>query len=121
DRVWNGIHRSLHSRRKWYTATGVLLLFTTMLFISIEIVSTGDRHINPAHLLSELSLNTASNKNHTIPTVPGNIAEIQQTPANQTQNLNRNDRQTNIRPFPVSSPVNYNSDLLVTGATRLSS
>ncbi|MBC8032877.1 MAG: hypothetical protein H7Y03_01935 [Chitinophagaceae bacterium] len=41
DRVWDTIYRSLHARRKWYAATGALLLLTTMVFISLEIVSTG--------------------------------------------------------------------------------
>ncbi|MBC8034073.1 MAG: hypothetical protein H7Y03_08015 [Chitinophagaceae bacterium] len=41
--VWHGIYSSLHLKRnrKWYVATGALLLITTLLFISIEIVSSG--------------------------------------------------------------------------------
>jgi hypothetical protein len=36
DNVWKGIYKSLHSRRKWFTIGGSLLLFSGLLFLNSQ-------------------------------------------------------------------------------------
>ena len=45
DRVWNNVYGSLHNRRRWFAIGLVLLLITSALMISREVMRTGQDKI----------------------------------------------------------------------------
>lgn len=53
DRVWNNVYGSLHNRRRWFAIGLVLLLITSALMISREVMRTGQDKIAAGSLSTQ--------------------------------------------------------------------
>ena len=91
EKVWKGIHASLHTRRRWYRLTAAIMLLVTGSIVSIIIYSdnpgknnlTDQKNISIQNSIRKQTLSTASNETKIF--TPG-INEIK--PADrQTTNL----------------------------------
>ncbi len=120
DRVWNNVYGSLHNRRRWFAIGLVLLLITSGLMISREVLMTGEGQLAqkaaPAHqpLITPAAAENAY-ANIGIPAYKG--ATLQSNRVSHTYNTTNSNTAATDAVNSVDQPAN--TEALIPGNTSI--
>ncbi len=93
EKVWKGIHSSLHTRRRWYGLTAAIMLLVTGSIVSIIIYSdkpgknnlTSQKNISVQNNSQKQTLSTVSNETKTFTPAINEIKPVERRTANLTE------------------------------------
>src|SRR5678809_547989 len=93
EKVWKGIHSSLHSRRRWYGLTAAIMFLVTGSIVSIIIygdkrgknILTHQKNTSTKNSSQKQPLSTVSNETKTFTPAINEIKPVERRTANLTE------------------------------------
>jgi hypothetical protein len=110
EKVWNGIHRTLHTRRRWYGIGLTLLLLTTAVVTWVMLLEPGT---SPTAFASSSAYRTGLQFKEPEPLQP-EILVATQPSAGDRENKTNSQRASAVNPFFASATTGSLEDVPVT-------